>query len=317
MAKSSKFSFNTPPIMFAAWPGMGNVALMAMDFLRRTVDAHLFAELDMKPFYVPEEVVVEKGMARFPEIPRSYFHEQHDPNLVFFESTLMTEGKDAVTIAETVLDVARKLKAPRIYTAAALPKAMSFRSDPEVYVAANKHSLLEELQSYGIGPLDDGYISGLSGLLLGIAASRDIEAACILVSIPTYAAGMVYPKGSLAIVEALARINDLKINTGEMEQAIKDSEDYFDDIEERLRNMFPMLMEQEEEEAEEPYGEQDFSQEAERIPEYVMDRIERLFRELSKKKDLHRAQELKAELDKWGLYQIYEDRFLDLFKEED
>jgi len=94
--------------MFAAWPGMGNVALMAMDYLRRTVDARLFAELDMEPFYVPEEVVVNEGIASFPELPRSFFHEQHEPNLVFFESTIQTEGQDAVTIAQTVLEVAKK-----------------------------------------------------------------------------------------------------------------------------------------------------------------------------------------------------------------
>jgi len=111
--------------MFASWPGMGNVAIMAMDYLRRTVDARLFAELDMGPFYVPEEVIVHEGMASFPEFPRSFFHEQHEPNLVFFESTIQIEGQDAMTIAETVLDVAKKLKAPRIYTAAALPTAMS------------------------------------------------------------------------------------------------------------------------------------------------------------------------------------------------
>jgi proteasome assembly chaperone (PAC2) family protein len=52
MRKIEDINFNSPPIMFAAWPGMGNVALMAMDYLRRTVDARLFAELDMEPFYV-------------------------------------------------------------------------------------------------------------------------------------------------------------------------------------------------------------------------------------------------------------------------
>ena len=51
-----------------------------------------------------------------------------------------------------------------------------------------------------------------------------------------------------------------------------------------------------------------------KVPEYVMARIERLFKELSQKKDKDRAMELKAELDKWGLYEIYEKRFLNLFK---
>jgi predicted ATP-grasp superfamily ATP-dependent carboligase len=315
MRKIEDINFNSPPIMFAAWPGMGNVALMAMDYLRRTVDARLFAELDMEPFYVPEEVVVSEGIASFPELPRSFFHEQHEPNLVFFESTIQTEGQDAVTIAQMVLEVAKKLKAPRIYTAAALPLAMSYKAESEIYVAANQRYFLNELESYGIKPLNEGYISGLSGLLLGIAASQNIEAACIMATIPTYAAAMAYPKGSLAIVKCLARINDLDIDTSELENGVAESEESFAEIEERLRNVLPMLLEQD---SQDLFEEQQMPPPSEmkddKVPEYVMARIERLFRELAQKKDKARALELKAELDKWGLYEIYEKRFLNLFK---
>ncbi|NLE00874.1 MAG: hypothetical protein GX640_13485 [Fibrobacter sp.] len=316
MPKFDNINFNSPPIMFAAWPGMGNVALMAMDFLRRTVDARLFAELDMAPFYVPEEVIVENGMASFPEFPRSFFHEQHEPNLVFFESTIQIEGQDAMTIAETVLEVAKKLKAPRIFTAAALPVAMSYKAESEVYVAANKNWFLKELQSYGIKPLEDGFISGLSGLLLGIAASKDIEAACILATIPSYATSMIYPKGSLAIVRSLSRINDLTLDTTELENVVNESEKDFEEIEDRLRNIFPILMDTDEESIFEESASSEAEQKDDRVPERVMARIEKLFKELAKKKDKARAMELKAELDKWGLYDIYEARFLDLFKDD-
>ena len=57
MRKIENVNFNSPPIMFAAWPGMGNVALMAMDYLRRTVDARLFAELIWNLFMFQEVVV--------------------------------------------------------------------------------------------------------------------------------------------------------------------------------------------------------------------------------------------------------------------
>ena len=259
--------------------------------------------------------MVSEGIASFPELPRSFFHEQHEPNLVFFESTIQTEGQDAVTIAQMVLEVAKKLKAPRIYTAAALPLAMSYKAESEIYVAANQRYFLNELESYGIKPLNEGYISGLSGLLLGIAASQNIEAACIMATIPTYAAAMAYPKGSLAIVKCLARINDLDIDTFELENGVIESEESFAEIEERLRNVLPMLLEQEPQDL---FEEQQMPPPSEmkddKVPEYVMARIERLFRELAQKKDKARALELKAELDKWGLYEIYEKRFLNLFK---
>jgi hypothetical protein len=45
-----------------------------------------------------------------------------------------------------------------------------------------------------------------------------------------------------------------------------------------------------------------------------MDRIERMFK--NAKQNKAKAQELKIELDKWGLYKFYEDRFLDLFEND-
>ena len=44
-----------------------------------------------------------------------------------------------------------------------------------------------------------------------------------------------------------------------------------------------------------------------------MEKIEKLFREA--KTDKAKAILLKKELDRWDLYKLYEDRFLDLFKE--
>ncbi len=46
----------------------------------------------------------------------------------------------------------------------------------------------------------------------------------------------------------------------------------------------------------------------------VFEKIERLFQEA--KFDRNKAYELKRELDKWGLFEKYEDRFLDLFKKQ-
>ena len=45
-----------------------------------------------------------------------------------------------------------------------------------------------------------------------------------------------------------------------------------------------------------------------------METIENLFEEA--KADRNKAYLLKRELDKWNLYELYEDRFLDLFRDE-
>ena len=52
----------------------------------------------------------------------------------------------------------------------------------------------------------------------------------------------------------------------------------------------------------------------EKVPHYVMERIEKLFQEA--RADRTRAQELKKELDRWNLFELYENRFLDLFEDD-
>ncbi len=49
-----------------------------------------------------------------------------------------------------------------------------------------------------------------------------------------------------------------------------------------------------------------------KLPLSVKEKIEKLFSQA--KSDSTKANELKAELDKWSVYKDYEDRFLDLFK---
>jgi hypothetical protein len=45
-----------------------------------------------------------------------------------------------------------------------------------------------------------------------------------------------------------------------------------------------------------------------------MEKIERLFKKVQS--DRGAAPELKRELDKWNLYELYENRFLDLFEDD-
>src|SRR5664279_4016945 len=95
-------SFDTPPTMLAAWPGIGNVGLIAMDYLRRTLNATLFAEIDMSPFFIPESIIVKDGIAQLPQIPASVFHYTKNPDLIIFESNAQIAGHDGITIIKNI-----------------------------------------------------------------------------------------------------------------------------------------------------------------------------------------------------------------------
>ena len=111
--------FDSPPTVLAAWPGMGNVGLITVDYLRRRMDAKVFAEIDMSPFFIPDSIVVKDGIAQLPEIPTSVFYYVHNPDLIIFESNAQISGREGIMIIKMILDVLGQFAIQRIYTFAA------------------------------------------------------------------------------------------------------------------------------------------------------------------------------------------------------
>jgi uncharacterized protein len=305
MKMFEKISFPAPPIMIAAWPGMGNVGIIATDYLRRKLDAKIFAEIDMSPYFIPDSIIVKDGIAQLPEIPSSIFHYSLNPSVIIFESNAQIGGRDGISIIKTILDVAKEFKVSRIYTAAALVHPMTYQTPSQVLVACGSPGHLELLMKNGVVPMPDGYIAGLNGLLLGVAASHNIESACFLGTMPSYASNMMYPKASLEIVKIFNTVLSTPIDLSELEASVAEMDQQFATIEERIRQIFPQSAD----------GDEEMSGiEDEKVPHYIMEKIEKLFEKA--KTDRRAATELKEELDRWNLYELYENRFLDLFEDE-
>jgi predicted ATP-grasp superfamily ATP-dependent carboligase len=299
-------SFPAPPAVLAAWPGMGNVGLITIEFLRRKLKADLFAEIDMTPFFIPDSIVVKHGIAQFPDIPTSRFYFSSEPGLIIFESDAQVGGRDGIAVIKMFLDVIGRFQVERIFTFAAFAQPMSYRNPSQVLITCNGDSLCGKLKNIGVVPMPDGVIAGLNGLLLGVAASRRIDAACLLGTIPSYATNFAYPKASLELVKAIARILHFSVETSELEEGVGEMDQQLASIEERIREFFPNVNKSEDEEIS--------SIDEEKVPHYVMERIEKLFQEA--RADRGRAQELKKELDRWSLFELYENRFLDLFEDD-
>jgi uncharacterized protein len=306
MKTIKEMQFSTSPVMLAAWPGMGNVGLIAMDYLRRKLNAELLAEIDMSPFFIPDSIIVKDGIAQLPDIPSSVFHYTKNPDLIIFESNAQISGKDGITLIKTILDTARQYNVSRIFTAAALAQPMSFQAASDVLASCSSAGYLDAIKHAGLVPMPDGYIAGLNGLLLGVAASRGIDAACLLATMPSYAANMPYPKASLEIVKLFIRLLSIDVDLDELTSSADEMNHQLSAIEERIRQLFPTEKEPDEEMPEDL--------DEEKVPHYIMEKIEKLFKKVEL--DHGAAPELKRELDKWNLYKLYENRFLDLFEDD-
>jgi hypothetical protein len=233
------------------------------------------------------------------------FYFTKNPDLIIFEGESQLTGKPGERVMQQILELAKEFKVKRIFTAAAFPVSLSHREESQAYGVVNEGSLRKILVKQGVKIMRGGEIAGMNGLLLGYAAKRGIEGICLLATLPVYALGFSNPKASKAIVEILARMLDIKIDFTDLEVKVQQMERNFEVIEEKIKDVFP-LAEREEEETK-------VGVKKEKIPSHIMEKIERLFKEA--KVDRKKAYELKRELDRWKLFEIYEDRFLDLFKE--
>lgn len=289
------------PVMVAGWPGMGSVALGMVDYLRRKLKAVKFAEIKIDPMSVLDSVEVRNGVSRLPKPPSSVFYYSKNPDIIIFEGEVQLAGLEGLRMLNKVLDVAVELKVKRIYTGAAFPMPIGYKDNSEVYGVVNKDYLRDIVVKSGIKLMEGGHISGLNGLLLGFAARKDIEALCLLATMPQYAISLPNPKASSAIIEFLCKLLGIHIDLNELNDYTKDMEERMALIEDKVKDVFTI-----EEEAPESYPHE------KKIPGYIMEKIEKLFTEA--RQDKAKAASLKKELDRWDLYKLYEDRFLDLFK---
>ncbi|HEX3019637.1 MAG TPA: PAC2 family protein [Chitinispirillaceae bacterium] len=299
-----QIQFESSPAVLASWPGMGNVGLITVDYLRRKLNAAPFAEIDMSPFFIPDSILVKNGIADFPQIPSSTFYYTHNPNLIIFESNAQINGKEGIMVTKMILDIILQFQINQIFTFAAFAQPISHRSKSQILVTCNSAKMLEKMTAQGLNPMPDGFIAGQNGLLLGVAASRQIDSACILGTIPGYALNLDYPKSSFEQIKAISNILKFNIDLSELMESVDTMAQQYELIEERIKEFIPAIDKDNHDEISEI--------EDEKVPHYVMEKIEKLF--LQALKDRSLASELKKELDRWNLFDVYENRFLNLFE---
>lgn len=301
-------------VMLAGWPGMGNVGVGAIDYLRRKLDAQPFAEVDMQAYFTADAVVVEEGVARLPDAPTHIFYAVPDLELIIFQSEAQIGGTPGIELMQHILDLGETCGIETILTCASYIMPVSHKEQAQVLGVANNVNFRDRLQPYGVEVLQQGLVSGLNGLLLGFAAERDLNAACLMGTMPQYAATIPNPKASREIVRVLERFLNCKVEMDEIDEAVDKMEHTMEDIESQIHKAFSSMELDHEGELEIEGVEED------KVPQYVMERIESLFMEVQEQPSQDRfrvkANLLKKELDRWNLYHFYEDRFLDLFKSD-
>jgi len=282
------------PWLVAAWPGMGAVAQLSASYLAQALGARPMVELAVGEHFTVSGVQVREGVLQPLRRPRTLLLEARIPDAPHDLVVLLAESQPAFgerRYCEQLLVKARETGIARAFTFAALATTTSPAAPTRVFAAATDAQLLAPLSEHGAELLHGGEIGGMNGFFLGVAAEFGLGGACILAEIPFFASTVPNPKGAAAVLRLFSRLARVPIDLGPLERQGVEVERQLLELKEHVEEWPPR------EGALSPLEEQ---------------HIESLFRDASQ--DRAKALELKAELDRLGLFGRYQDRFLDLFK---
>jgi proteasome assembly chaperone (PAC2) family protein len=295
------------PWLIATWPGMGGVGLLAGTYLVEKLGAERHSEVGPGTYFEAISVNVKDGVLYPPIRPKNTFYAWRDPSGRRDLLILIGEAQPSrcsYEFCEEVLEIAKGLGVTRVITFAAMATPIHPSSDPRVFAVASDKVLLEELNNHAITVLDNGEISGLNGLIIGVAATRDVAGVCLLGEFPYFASSLPCPKPAAAILRKLSAWAEIEIDMGEIDSKALESDAHLAELFDRIH-------------AAQSHGQTHADEPAEEAPREVlsqdlMRRLDEMFE--AAKTDRAKATELKAELDKHGLFKRFEDRFLDLFR---
>jgi hypothetical protein len=216
------------PTLIAAWPGMGMLARMSADYLIQQLDAKQFAEIRSPS----NDIYFKDGMGKLSQYRhRFYYCNGKQSDLIVCSGEIQPQSLSAIQqLANQVLDVAEEFGAKRVYTFAAVPNPHDVK--PRVFGVVNKPELIEFLRENGVQLVSgDGRITGLNGLLIGIAQQREIEGICLLCEIRYL--DIPQPRSVQTVLNTLTKILGIKIDMSKLERQAEEMEQKIEKIRER------------------------------------------------------------------------------------
>ena len=229
------------PILIEGLPGMGNVGKIAVDFLIDVLDAKKLFELSS--YDLPHCVFVnEDNMVELPSI-NIYYKNTKNKTLLFLAGDIQPiNERSCYEFCNVILDTFQKDSLKEIVTLGgiALPKVPE---EPKVYCTGNDKKIISRYKSKLVNTQIHGVVGpivGVSGLLPGLAAKKDIPAIALLAETfghPNY----LGIKGARNILKILSDKLSLDIDLSELDSEINEIEKEFASKSKNINRITKML----------------------------------------------------------------------------
>lgn len=208
------------PKLICGLPGSGYVGKLAIDYLIDKLQAKEFGNIYSSSF--PPQVSIQPD-GTVDLVKNSLFHCRTDgQDLILFTGDAQpVSAQGEYALAEEIIELCKKMTITNIYTLAAYITG-KFSQVPKVYGTGTTSEIVNEFSKYGISSLDKGNITGMNGIIIGIAKRSSISGICLLGETSGY---VIDAKASKVILEALSKILNIKFDMSELDQRAKDTEE--------------------------------------------------------------------------------------------
>jgi len=217
------------PNLLAAWPGVGNVAVVIANYLKTKLPFKDLGYLDAPTFFDPIGVQVKDNVIEAPTFPQSRFSYWKNPagehDLILFTGDDQPNSK-SYELANALVDVAVRFGVRRVYTCAAAITRIHHTEAPKVWGVGTSHLVSRDLAQYHLEFSRNLQIAGLNGLLLGVAKERDLDGVCFLGEVPQYASRVTNPMAALAVMKTLVKALGITVDFAELAKMAVDAREH-------------------------------------------------------------------------------------------
>ncbi len=216
--------------LICGFPGSGYVGKLAVDHLIEELKAHHLLDIYSSSF-PPQVMIKTDGTVDLLKNSMFWWKNEDGAELLMLTGDSQPANPDAeYELAEEILNVASQFGTKHVFTLAAYITGV-FVEKSKVFGTATDVDTVKSFATNDISMMDSGSITGMNGLVIGIAKMRGIKGTCLLGETSGY---VVDAKASKAVLETLVKIMNVKVDMTNLDKRAKDTEMLIQTIEQQM-----------------------------------------------------------------------------------
>jgi uncharacterized protein len=228
---TKKFPTLRSTILICGFPGSGYVGKLAIDHLISELESRHLADIYSTSF-PPQVVITNTGTV---ELMKNILYYVKDPGskhdfLFLTGDAQPVSSKVEYLLGEEIIKIAKNFNVRQIITLGAYITGM-FVETPRIFGVATDDDGLKLLNSFSISKIDNGSISGMNGILLGIGKIDSLNGISLLGETSGY---VIDANASKFILQKLLAIVGLNISMEDLDKKAKDTIMLIKSIEQRM-----------------------------------------------------------------------------------